>query len=469
MTQKGDTMRTLKTIIGWGLMCAAVAIAGGQKQTPPEGGIPKDFVLPLKETFKLDNGLAATLVPFGVLPKVTVLLTVRCGNLNEPADEIWLADLTGTMMKEGTKSRPAQEIASAAARMGGEIYVNVGSDLSTIGSDALTEFGPELVRLIADVVRNPLFPEREIDRLKNDFLRNLSIQEGQPETLAWAKLKRILYGDHPYGRIFSTPDIIRSFTVDKVRDFYRTNFGAARSHIYVVGRFDKKAVKKAIEEALGGWERGPEPLILPPKMESSRAVHIVDRPGSQQSVINIGVPAVDPSQKDWLAFQVTNVILGGGSFLARITANIRENKGYTYSPYSRVAWQYRDAFWLQFASVGNEVTAPALKEILGEIDRLGKEPPPLDELKRIQNYMTGTFVLQNSSRQGIISGLSFVDLQGLDSSYLSTWVGKVRAVTPKDVQTIAQKYFLPEKTTIVIVGDKSKIKETLKEFGPIAE
>jgi zinc protease len=462
-------MRTIKTIIGLGFMAVAVIMAGGQKQLPPEGGAPKDFVLSLKETFWLDNGLSATLVPFGTLPKVTVLLVVRSGNLNEPENEVWLASLAGSMMKEGTKNRSAKDIAAAAARMGGEINVSAGMDLTTVGADVLSEFGPDLVRLIADVVQNPLFPETEIERLKNDFRRRLSIAMSQPQTLAVAKFSKILFGDHPYGRILSTPDVIQSFTVEKVRDFYRANFGAGRSHIYVVGRFDKNNVNKAIEKAFGGWERGPEPLILPAKTESPRAVHIVDRPGSQQSILYVGLPVIDPFHKDWLALQVTNAILGGGSFLSRITSNIREDKGYTYTPYSQLSWRYRDAYWLQFASVGNNVTAPALKEILYEIDRLRAEPPPQEELKRIQNYMTGNFVLQNSSRAGIVSGLSFVSLQGLDPSYLSTWVQKVHAVTPADVQAIAKTYFLPEKMTIVIVGDKNKIEDTLKGFGPIVE
>jgi zinc protease len=469
MTRKEEKMHAMKTIIGWGLMLTVVITAGGQKQLPPEGGTPRDFVLPLKETIKLENGFSGTLVPYGTLPKVTVLLVVRSGNLNESENEIWLADMVGQLMKEGTKSRKAEDIAAAAARMGGEVNIGVGADLTTIGGDVLSEFGPELVRLIADIVQSPLFPETEIERLKNDSLRSLSIQISKPETLAQEKFRKVLYGNHPYGRILSTPDIIKSFTVEKARNFFDANFGAARSQIYVVGRFNRDAVKKAIQEVFGGWKNGPEPLILPAKTESQRAVHIVDRPGSQQSILYVGLPVIDPSQKDWVALQVTNAILGGGSFLSRITSNIRENKGYTYSPYSQISSRYRDAYWLQFASVGNEVTAPALKEILYEIARLREEPPPEEELRRIQNFLAGNFILQNSSRGGIVGILSFQDLHGLDPSYLSTWVQKVHALTPKDIQTIAQTYFMPEKITIVIVGDKNKIKDTLKGFGPIVE
>jgi zinc protease len=463
--------KTLK-IIGWGLILLSVYAGpalSGEKQLPPEGETPKDFGLPAKEDFQLGNGLRATLVSYGQIPKVTVRLAVRSGNLNEPENEVWLADMTSTMMKEGTKSRTSAEMNAAAARMGGGVFAGVGMDQSVIGGDVLSEFGPDFIRLVADIAQNPLFPEAELKRLKNDFLRKLSIQLSQPRTLALAKFRKAIYDGHPYGRILSTAEIIQGFTVEKIRAFYDANFGAARSHIYVVGQFDVKAVKKAIRSSFGGWKRGPAPMILPAKTDTRRSIIIVDRPGSQQSTMYIGLPVPDPSHKDSLALGAMNAILGGSGFLSRITANIREKKGYTYSPSSALSWQYRDAYWYQFASVGNAVTAPALKEILYEIDRLRQEPPSEEELKNIQNFMCGTFVLSNSSREGIIAVLSFQDFHSLAPDYLTTHVKKIQALTPKDIQRVAQDYLKPEKLIMVIVGDKKQIADSLKEFGPIVE
>src|SRR4030095_2826162 len=127
--------------------------------------------------------------------------------------------------------------------------------------------------------------------------------------------------------------------------------------------------------------------------------------------------------------------------------------GYTYSPNSSLSTRFRDAYWVEVADVTTAVTGPSLKEIFYEIDRLRNEPPSEAELQGIKNYLAGIFVLQNSSRQGVIGQLSFADLHGLPPNYLSTYVQKVMAVTPKDVQRIAQQYIQPDKMTVVVVGD----------------
>jgi predicted Zn-dependent peptidase len=464
-------MKKTITVIGWSLVLLAIfscPAKAGEKQLPPEGGTPKDITLPAKEDFQLPNGLRATLVSYGQIPKVTVRLAVRSGNLNEASNEIWLAAVTGQLMKEGTTNRTSAEINDAAARMGGEVFFGVDSDQTFISGDVLSEFSPDFIRLVADIAQNPLFPEAELARLKKDFLRRLSIQSTQPQTLASAKFRKAIYGNHPYGRVLSTPDMIQGFSLEKVRAFYEANFGAALSHIFVVGQFDAQAVKEAIQSAFRGWKRGPDPLVLPSKTETRRSLYIVDRPGSQQSTIFIGLPVPDPSHKDSLALGAMNAILGGGGFLSRITANIREKKGYTYSPYSALISQYRDAYWFQFASVGNAVTAPALKEILFEIDRLRAEAPPEKELKDIQNFLIGNFVRTNSTRQGIIFMLSFQNLHGLPD-FLTTYVKKIRALTPKDVQRVAQDYLRPEKLVIVVVGDKKQIADSMKEYGPLVD
>jgi zinc protease len=432
----------------------------------PAGGTPKNFVLPEVKTLTLDNGLAVTLIPYGDLPKVTVRLIVRAGNLNEAKDELNLADLMGSMMKEGTSNLSGQQIAEKSAAMGGTVDVGVGVETTSVSGDVLSEFGPELVKLIADIVMNPSFPTSEIDRLKNDMKRNLSIQKSQPGSLAFELFRKVLYPDHPFGRVFPEDKEIDTFTIEKVKGFYDNNFGAARSHIYVAGKFDEAAVEKSITEAFKSWKKGPEILINIPKPSKTNMVYIIDRPGAPQSVLNIGLPVINPSDKDFMALSVTNDLLGG-AYISRITMNIRENKGYTYSPYSEVSVRYHDAYWMQYAEVGTETTAPALKEIFFEINRLKNEPIPADELSGIKNYIAGIFVLRNSSRGGIISQLAYLDLHGLDKSFLTNYVSNVQAVTQDDIQRVMKTYLNPEEMTIVIAGDKAKIEKGVGTFAPV--
>lgn len=460
-------MNTTRWILIFTLLVAAVQIQLGQKQKPPEGETPKDFTLPSKQAVTLKNGLSLTLVPYGALPKVTVSIVIRAGNVNEEANEVWLADLVGDLMKEGTASRSAQQIAEEAAGMGGSVNIGVGPDQTSIRGDVLSEFGPKLVSLLADIVRNPLFPESELPRLKNDQIRQLTVAKSQPRQLTMEQFHKILYGEHPYGRIFPTESMLQSYTIEKVRDFFEKNFGAGRTSIYVVGRFDDRAMEKAVRDAFETWQKGPHPLVNIPKTSARRAFHLIDRPGAPQSTIYLGLPVINPAEKNYVPLLVTNALLGG-SFGSRITSNIREQKGYTYSPSSTVSVRYRDAYWVQVADVTTESTGPALEEIFKEIDRLQAEPPSTEELKGIQNYLSGTFVLQNSSRGGIVGQLSFLRLHGLGDDYLSNYVQNVHSVTPQQVSEITRRQIRDEKMILVITGDKKMIEKQIEEYARIA-
>ncbi len=379
-----------------------------------------------------------------------------------------LADLTGKLMKEGTTTKTAQQVAEESARMGGSLNISVSVDESDIATDVLSEFGPRAAGLLADVAQHPLFPESELPRLKNDALRQLSISKSVPQSMALERFRKILYGDHPYGTVFPTQESINKTTVGDIKKYYDGNFGAARGHLYVAGRFDAAEMKKAIAASFGGWAKGVASVANPPKVNPQHVLDLTDRPGAAQSTLLVGLPVPDATSPDQVTLVVTNALLGG-SFGSRITSNIREQKGYTYSPSSQVSRRYHDAYWAEAADVTTKFTGPSLKEIFGEIDRLSKEPPGDAELKGIESYLSGLFVIQNSSRGALILQLRFVDLQGLGEDYLKTYVQKINAVTPADVRQKTAEYIKPDHMTIVVVGDKAKIAEQLALFTPGAK
>jgi predicted Zn-dependent peptidase len=228
--------------------------------------------------------------------------------------------------------------------------------------------------------------------------------------------------------------------------------------------FDRDAVRAAIEQAFGDWEKGPEPLVMPPEPAQGRQyLDMINRVNASQSNVFLGLPAIDPSQPDYIGLQATNAMLGG-SFSSRITSNIREDKGYTYSPRSSVSVRRLDGRWVQQAAITTDDTAAALKEIYFEINRLRDEAPPETELKAIQNYMAGIFTLRNSTRGGIINMLNQVDLHDLDDSYLTEYVSRVYALTPKEISRIATRYLRPDDMTLVVVGDRARIGEAMAEY-----
>jgi len=464
--------RTANLLAPWSalvllLLGVAVPVAA-QKEAPPPAGPPVSFALPAKSELTLPNGMAVTLVQYGSLPKVDVALVVRAGNINESARQVSLADVMGDLMQQGTKTRSAEQLAREAASMGGSLDVSAGMDQTYIGGSVLSEFAPKMTALVADVARNPAFPDSELQRIKDNHLRQLAVTMTQPQPLALQKFRAVLYPDHPYGRVFPTAEMVKSFTIGDVRRFYEANFGAGRAHLYVVGRFDSTAVMSAIRDAFGGWERGRPAQMAAPRPRSARAVYLIDRPDAPQSTLLIGLPVAGPTSPDFVPLLVTDALLGG-SFASRITSNIREQKGYTYSPYSTVSTRYHDAYWAEEADVTTKFTGPSIKEILGEVDRLRGAAPSGPELAGIQNYLAGTFVLQNSTRSGIINQLSFINLQDLPDSYLTGWVQRVRGVTPAQVQQTTKKYLDPSRMTIVVVGDEKVVGDQVKEFGKMVK
>lgn len=434
-----------------------------KRQHAPEGTAPKAFKVPATVDFNLPNGMKVTMVQYGKVPKLNIVAQVRTGNIDEAADQVWLADFTGELMKEGTRSLGAKEVAQRAASMGGAVTVTVGPDQTSVAADGLSEYAPDIVKLLADVIQNPLLPSSEVARIQGDLVRRMKVQLSRPQTMALERFRQVLYPQHPYGRLYPTEAMIQGYTAEKARAFYDANVGAQRTHLYVAGNFDQAAVRKAIEGAFGSWKQGSAAKTNPPQAVPKKVAFIINRAGAAQSTVLMGLPIVDPSHTDYMNLRVMNAMLGG-SFGSRITANIRENKGYTYSPFSTMSARYRDAYWAQQADVTTAVTGPSISEILKEIDRLSKEPPSAAELKGIQNYLAGVFVIQNSSRGGIIGQLNFRDLHGLPKDYLETYVQKIYAATPQQVQAMTAKYIKPDQMTLVIVGDEAKIKDQVAPY-----
>jgi predicted Zn-dependent peptidase len=456
-------MKTFNKTILVALAFAMTMQVFAQKQTPPAGGTPKDFKLPNKTGKQLTNGLRTTFVQYGSLPKVEVQLIIKTGNIHEAANEVWLADLTGLLMKEGTTTMNFKAISRKVAGMGGEVNINTGLDNVTISGAVLSEFAPALVKVIADIVMNPAFPASEVERLKSDLKRQLTVQKSVPQSQATERFSQIIYKDHPYGRIFPTEAMINSYTLDMAKGFYSKNFGAKRSVVYVVGKFDEKAVAQAIDEAFGKWNAGPEINFPPATPTRTNEIALIDRKDAPQTTVIIGTPTLTPRDKDAVALQVTNSLLGG-SFGSRITSNIRENKGYTYSPYSTIQNRKGVSVWYEQADITSEHTGDALQEISKEIKKLQTEAPPKEELEGIQRYMAGTFVLQNSNPGGIINQLNFLDLHELDDSYLTNRVKNIYAVTPEKVSEITHDYFKYENMTLVMVGDKKLLEKQMKKL-----
>lgn len=447
------------------LAFAAMLVAGPSlaQDFPPAPPIadPKPFRLPATETYTLPNGLQVTLVPYGVAPKTVVSLRVRAGNATEGGDT-WLSDLTGQMMKEGAAGKSAADVAAAAAGMGGQVNVGVSQQTTQVTTNVLSEYAPDAVALVSDVAIRPNLPASEIARVKANLGRQLAVALSQPGTLADAALARRIYGpNHPYGRIIPTQAQLAAYTIDQVKAFHAGQFGARRAHLYIAGRFDAAAVKAAVAKAFGGWAAGPEPLRIESPHTPGPQVLLVDRPGAPQTTLRLTLDAAPAGSDADIPQRVTNSLLGG-AFSSRITTNIREDKGYTYSPFSAIAFQPGDALWTFEADVTTEHTGDSLREVFKEIRRMQAEPAPAEESKGIRTYMAGLFAIQNSTSGAVVNTLATRDVLGLPADWTERYVPAVMAVSPEQMLASAKASYPLEKMTLVVVGDLKTVVPQLK-------
>jgi zinc protease len=444
------------------ILCTAGAVAAERPQiTLPESVAPAEI-----RTGVLENGMKLTILPFGDVPKVSVQLVVETGNADEKANELWLADVVGELLEQGTEQLDAAGIARTTAAWGGELNVSVGENATAISGTVLAEHAAKLIELCSQIVEQPRLPAEELARLKSDLVRTLTLSKSQPQQLADAKLAELLYPGHAYGRYFPTEAMLNGYTLEQAKKFFETHIHAGRAHLFVAGKIDPAAVEQAARGAFSDWRKGAPTPPRKVTAKTARAIHFVERTGAVQSTVRLALPVVAPGHRDYVALQVTNHLLAGG-FSSRITSNIREQKGYTYSPFGTLSARQGAVHWVENADVTTNVTGAAIREIEKEITRLRAEAPPAAELDSFKANLVGSFLIQQSSREGRIGWRRFIELHRLPADF--DFVAAVRAVTPEVVKTTAMKYLDPARVTMVVVGDGKQVLPQLKGIARVVK
>lgn len=447
-----------RTAIGAALAALALAMTCARaRETPPPVGVARPFTLPARQDIRLPNGMQATLIPFGNVPKVTLILTLRTGTAAEGVKP-GVATLATELLREGAGRRDADAIARAAAEMGGALDVSAGADELSIGIDVLGDRATDALALIADVVQHPALPERELARLKADLARQNAITRSQAQSVAGEAFEHLLWGDHPYGRGLASDAEIAAVRIDDVRGFVAREFGAGRAHLYVAGRFDAPALQRALRRHFGTWAEGAPLVTTHATALGERRVQLIDRPGAPQTTLLLGLPVPPVATPGFMKLSVTNALLGG-SLLSRLDRNLREDKGWTYGVSTHITpYAGGDSIWALAADVNAPDTAAAITEIFAELERLRHEAPPVDELRATQNFRAGNFVIGASGRGGLLAQLAFCDLHALPADWLTEYGPHVQAVTPEEVRVAAERYLDPAAMTLVVVGDLAKLK-----------
>lgn len=434
-------------------------------QLPP----PRPLKLPAITTYKLANGLTVQLVEDHRVPFVTVNLGVKAGSARDSEQLHGIASMTADMLTEGTKTLTSKQIADEIDFIGGALKGGADQDFTLLVGSSLSGYTDRLMGVVADVVKNPTFPDDELKLKKANLIQELAMKRSQPDFLLEERFSKVVYGEHPYGVVAPTPAEVEKFTRNDLVNFHKEYFVPNESVLIVVGDFDITKMKAMIDRDFGeSWKAGhlavaKYPAL--PKYQSTR-IYLVDRPGSVQSSIKLGNPAISKTDPDYFPMIVMNQILGGAAH-SRLFLNIREQKGYTYGAYSHLAARAQPGDFAAEAEVRTEVTAPSLQEFLYELQRIRNVKVGDKELKDAKAYLTGSFSLGLETQAGLAYRLLESQLYGLPADYLEKYQDRVIAVTADQLRAVARKEIDLANISIVIVGDAKHIKHELEYFAPV--
>jgi zinc protease len=446
----------------------SAAASNAPRTLPPPLGPESPVAWPLRTVRTLANGLQVVLAESHTFPKIAAQLFFRSGNAVVAHHAPGLAEMTATIVRLGTASRPSRRIEEDLRRMGADLGTSAGADSSAISISGLAEFSPGVLDLLADLARNASFPAEELERERRRRIETLRIERTTPGFLANERLRRVLFGGHPYAIIAPTEEQVAAYQRDDLEEFYRWNYVPPNALLIVVGDFSSSQMLGQVEKIFGSWNApAPPPALAPaPPHHSGRRVHLVHLPGTVQTQVLVGNLAITRRDPDWYRLVLANSIYGG-AFHSRLVINIREQKGYTYSPRSGINALRQHGYFTAHAAVRNEVAAATLTEMFYEMDRMRSLPVTAEELESARSYLSGVFSLGVATQDGLLGQLSAVYLDRLPEDYLETYRENIRALTADDVLSAARRHFDSPNAQIVLVGDREQIAPQAALFGPV--
>ncbi len=434
-------------------------------ELPPYGEL-KPFHAPQVTARKLANGLTLWLVPRPGYPEVTFELAVRGGMSADPRDRPGLSDLLTATIDQGTKTRTARQIAEEVQAAGGDLSGDAGSESIVVGTSVLSSKTEAGLAVFADVIQNAIFPDSEVALAKRNAADHLREQEADPFFLASRALASALFGQHPYAVTSLTQATIAKTTPQDLKSEYARRFRPDQAILVVVGDFETGKMMATVESLLGKWtapSTPPVPALGKPSHPVEHAIMVVDRPDSVQTTLALGSIGPTESSPDFAATQVANAIYGG-MFGSRLILNIREDKGYTYSPGSYLASRRTAAVFQTWAPVQNAVTGAALNEILYELNRMATTSPSQDDVLHAQRYLVGNQAIDLQAQDSVARSLARLWILGLPPEELGLQSERIGKVTIKNVDAASAKYFPAARQAIVAVGVDKVIKQELAPF-----
>ena len=407
---------------------------------------------------RLTNGVHLTMLQVGDAPKTLVRVVIEMGVATERGCQ--MPAILAAVFQNGTAALEGQGLSDSVADMGGTWGVVPQPERLSLTLDVLSTFADAAIGLVGDIVRHPHLDSSAVHRRLDEAATVLAATRSNIDSVALHQFTATVFPNGQFGAACApTPTPTPTprgdqYAAAAVERYYSARVTPRRTSVYVVGRFDTASVRRAVVTAFGGWSASSETSpSTPARVVPQPALSIVDRPGSKQVALVVGAAVAGARSPAFPSTRVADAMLGG-SLVSRITENIREAKGYAYSPISQVVTAPSgEAYWAEITNVAAPVAWPALREILREIARLGHEAPSPDEVTGTQRYMVGRILIQRAARAGWADEL---ELRGAVTGRDQPAAGadpRLLAVTGRDVQRLVGAKLPATGLTIVVVGD----------------
>lgn len=427
-----------------------------RKQAPAPAAL-ENILFPPVQIRRLSNGIPVYLCQFGTQEIIELSLTFPAGRCYEVG--MSESSFTAKMIQEGTASYNALEFARRLDFFGATLHVENGFEVSTVGLTTLSKHFDSTLPLVQEMVVAPIFPEDELQKLKQRTVQHLDVEEKKTSYIARKHFNRILFGaDHPYGRNADKEDIV-AIEMAPLKAFHQRYFSLVNAEIVLCGRFEEGAVMRALEANFGSADmidpamkvKEGESRGLPMQPAPAGAFHYYEMADSMQATIRVGHRAFQRNHPDYYGMQLLSTIYGG-YFGSRLMKNIREEKGYTYGIGAGwIPMKYSGIFIVQ-TDVGNEYIRATLSEIEKEMRTLMETPVSEQELGLVKNYMLGRSASGRETPSQIAGYIRNILLHGLRFEELDEKFDLIQSVSAADVLRLAQTYFEPEALVQVVCG-----------------
>ena len=434
----------------------------------PEFGTDRPYMAPQVKTAKLENGLEVFVVERKELPKVAVTLATKTGSVADPAEKAGLARLAYEAMARGTKTKQALDIETALGDLGTSVQAGPSREFSTVSLEVLKRNLSPALAIFADVVRNPTYPAAEIEREKKITLDAIAQQLNNPNAIANRVRNIVMFGlTHPYGRPgFGFTSTVNQITPADLAQFHATNVKPANSALIFAGDITLAEATDLARQHFGSWTgAAPAAITVPaPQPMGTGKVFLVDKPDAAQTVVLEIINAPARKSDEFYAFNLADAVWGGG-FQTRLNLNLREDKGYSYGVFSQPIQYSKASIWVASGGVQTNKTKESIVEFVNELKAIGGGKPITEvELSDAKGNRVRGYAQEFEGLGQLVAQVASVWAQELPLSELQRLPDETQRATLAAVNAAAQRYAVPGKATLILVGDLSKIEAGIREL-----